>query len=85
MIENNSRVKIYILQDCPWSKRATRLLNSLSIPYQSILVENDEGFQKVMNQSKHNTFPQIFLDNRFFGGYDELSKQAKLDYLRSFK
>ena len=85
LIENNSRVKIYILKDCPWSKRATRLLNSLSIPHQSILVQNDDSFQKVMNQSKHNTFPQIFLDNRFFGGYDELSKQAKFDYLNSFK
>ena len=84
-IENNSRVKIYILKDCPWSKRAIRLLNSLSIPHQSILIENDDSFLKVMNQSKHNTFPQIFLDNKFFGGYDELSKQAKLDYLNSFK
>ena len=33
----------------------------------------------------HNTFPQIFLDDVFFGGYDELSKQAKCDYLNSFK
>ena len=85
LMENNLRVKIYILKDCPWSKRATRLLNSLSIPHQAILVENDDSFQKVMNQSKHNSFPQIFLDNRFFGGYDELSKQAKFDYLNSFK
>ena len=84
-IENSSRVIIYILKDCPWSKRAIRLLNSLSIPHQSILVENDDSFQKVMNQSKHNTFPQIFLDNRFFGGYDELSEQAKFDSLNSFK
>ena len=83
--ENNSRVKIYILKDCPWSKRAVRLLNSLSIPHQAILIENDNSFKKVMNQSNQNTFPQIFLDNRFFGGYDELSKQAKLDYLISFK
>ncbi len=83
--ENNSRVKIYILKDCPWSKRAIRLLNSLSISHQAIVIENDDIFKKVMSQSKHNTFPQIFLDNRFFGGYDELSKQAKLDYLLSFK
>jgi len=25
------------------------------------------------------------LDNKFFGGYDELSEQAKLDKLSSFK
>ena len=83
--ENNSRVKIYILKDCPWSKRAVRLLNSLSIPHQATLIDNDESFQKIMAQSSHNTFPQIFLDNKFFGGYDELSKQVKLDNLLSFK
>ena len=43
------------------------------------------ALKKVMAQSSHNTFPQIFLDNKFFGGYDELSEQAKLDNLISFK
>ena len=85
LIDNQSRVKVYILKNCPWSKRSTRLLDSLSIPYEEILIENDKDFQKVNSLSNHNTFPQIFLDNVFFGGYDELSKQAKYDYLSSFK
>ena len=82
---NQSRVKAYILNNCPWSKRSTRLLDSLSIPYEAILIDNDLDFHKVNSLSNHNTFPQIFLDNVFFGGYDELSKQAKFDYLNSFK
>ena len=61
------------------------MLDSLSIPYEAILIENDQDFQKVNSISNHNTFPQIFLDNVFFGGYDELSKQAKYDNLNSFK
>ena len=80
-----SRVKAYILKNCPWSKRSIRLLDSLSVPYDSILIDNDKDFQKVNSLSNHNTFPQIFLDDVFFGGYDELSKQAKYDYLKSFK
>ena len=83
--DNQSRVKAYILKNCPWSKRSIRLLDSLSIPYEAILIENDLDFQKVNALSRHNTFPQIFLDDVFFGGYDELSKQSKLDYLKSFK
>ena len=83
--KNESRVKVYILKDCPWSKRAIRLLNSLSIPHEVILIDNDEIFKKIMAQSSHNTFPQIFLDNIFFGGYDELSEKAKLDNLSSFR
>ena len=85
LIKIQSRVKVYILKNCPWSKRAIRLLNSLSIKHEAILIDNDENFQKVKNISNHNTFPQIFLDDLFFGGYDELSKQAKIDYLNSFK
>ncbi len=85
LIGNQSRVKAYILKNCPWSKRSIRLLDSLSIKYEAILIENDQDFQKVNSLSNHNTFPQIFLDDKFFGGYDELSKQAKYDFLSSFK
>jgi len=84
LIINESRVKAYVLKDCPWSKRAIRLLNSLSIPHEVILIDSDESFKKIMAKSSHNTFPQIFLDNKFFGGYDELSEQAKLDNLSLF-
>ena len=82
---NQSRVKAYILKNCPWSKRSIRLLDSLSITYEEILIENDQDFQKVNSLSNHNTFPQIFLDDVFFGGYEELSRQAKFDYLKEFK
>ena len=41
LITNESRLKVYILKDCPWSKRAIRLLNSLSIPHEVTLIDND--------------------------------------------
>ena len=84
LVNNKSRVKAYILK-IVWSKRSIRLLDSLSIPYEAILVDNDVDYKKVNSLSNHDTFPQIFLDDVFFGGYDELSKQAKVDYLHSFK
>ncbi len=83
--DNQPRIKAYILKNCPWSKRSIRLLDSLSVPYDAILIENDKDFKKLNSLSNHDTFPQIFLDDIFFGGYDELSKQAKYDYLNSFK
>ena len=85
LITNESRLKVFILKDCPWSKRAIRLLNSLSIPHEVALINNDESFQKIKAKSSHNTFPQIFLDDKFFGGYDELTEQAKLDNLSLFR
>ena len=85
LINNQSRVKVYILKSCPWSKRSISLLDSLSIFYKAILIENDQEFKKVKSLSNHDYFPQIFLDDIFFGGYDEVSKKAKFDYLNSFK
>ena len=61
------------------------MLDSLFITYKVILIKNDQEFKKVKSLSNHDSFPQIFLDDIFFGGYDELSKQAKFDYLNSFK
>ena len=51
LTNNQSRVKAYILKNCPWSKRSLRLLDSLSIPYEAILIENDKEFQKVNSLS----------------------------------
>ena len=50
-----------------------------------ILIKNDQEFKKVKSLSNLETFPEIFIDDIFFGGYDELSKQVKFDYLNSFK
>ncbi len=48
-------------------------------------INNDEDFKRVNSLSKHDTFPQVFLDDIFFGGYDELSIQYKENLLESFK
>ena len=72
LIINESSLKNYILKDFPLSKRAIGLLNSLSIPHNVILIDSDESFEKITDKSSYNTFPQIFLDNKIFGGYDEL-------------
>ena len=73
------------MKNCPWSKRAIRLLNSAKIPHQVILIENDADFSKVSSISNQKTFPQIFIDNSFLGGYEELSNKINIDSIDSFK
>ena len=60
LLKNESRVKAYILKDCPWSKRANRLLNCLSIPHEVKLIDNDENFQKIMAQSSYSVSLKFF-------------------------
>ena len=71
-----STVDIYILPDCPWSKRSFKLLDSLNIKYNSHLITNDEEFNKISKITSISTFPQIFIKNEFIGGYSELSNLA---------
>ena len=71
-----ANVDIYILPDCPWSKRALKLLESFNIKYNSYVITNDEEFIKISNKSSISTFPQIFINNQFIGGYSELSNLA---------
>ena len=70
---NPAIVDIYILPDCPWSKRALKLVDSFDIIHNSYLITNDEDFTIISNKTSISTFPQIFINNQFIGGYSELS------------
>ena len=71
--QNISLVDIYVLPNCPWSKRALKLLDSFHIKYNSYVITNDEEFKKISNKTSIFTFPQIFINNQFICGYSELS------------
>ena len=71
-IPNSAFIDIYILPDCPWSKRALKLLDSHRIKYNHHLITNDDEFIAISKQTSINTFPQIFIKNEFIGGYSEL-------------
>ena len=69
-----AHVDIYVLPDCPWSKRALKLLDSNKIKYNYFLITNDDEFKKIRNRTSYNTFPQVFIKDEFIGGYSELSE-----------
>jgi len=37
------------------------------------VITNDDEFKRISNQTSISTFPQIFINNQFIGGYSELS------------
>jgi len=79
-------VDIYVLPDCPWSKRALKLLDSNNVNYNYYLITSDDEFQMISNRTSVTTFPQILIKNKFIGGYSELadlSDNGKLNKLIS--
>ena len=72
----HSTIDVYILNDCPWSEKALKILDSLQVKYNSYIITNDEDFNKISNITSISTFPQVFINNQFIGGYAELSSLA---------
>ena len=58
---------------CPYCVAAKRLLQARGIPYTEFDVAQDDALRAdVMQRSGRRTVPQIFIDGRSIGGFEEL-------------
>jgi glutaredoxin len=60
------------------------MLRTLQIPHEIKVIENDEDFNFLHKRSNYSSFPQIFIDEEFIGGYTELSELHASGKLSSF-
>ena len=68
-----ARVEVYTTPMCPYCVAAKRLLQARGIPYTEFDVAQDDALRAdVMQRSGRQTVPQIFIDGRSIGGFDEL-------------
>jgi glutaredoxin 3 len=69
-----TRVKLYTTSSCPFCIRAKRLLEARGIPFEEIDVGNDDALrEEIMQRTGRRTVPQIFIDERSIGGFEELA------------
>lgn len=68
----NQRVEVAVLPECPWSRKAIEILNFHKVIHKVSMINSHQDFQNFQNLSKSSTFPQIFIDGNFIGGYDQL-------------
>ncbi len=68
------RVEMYTTVSCPFCVRAKRLLEARAIPYRDLDVGNDDELRaEIIRRSGRRTVPQIFIDGKAIGGYEELA------------
>jgi glutaredoxin 3 len=69
-----AKVELYTTSSCPFCVRAKSLLKSKGIPFTEIDVTDDaELRQKMVEMSGgRRTVPEIFINGKIVGGYDEL-------------
>jgi glutaredoxin 3 len=80
-----AQVIIYTTNWCPYCNAAKALLRSKSIQFEEIDVTDDPKKRMEMERlSRRRTVPQIFIDGRPIGGYDDarmLDALGQLDKL----
>ncbi|MFH1063595.1 MAG: glutaredoxin domain-containing protein [Candidatus Woesearchaeota archaeon] len=70
-----AKAKIYTKDYCPYCRKAERLLSDAGIEYEEIDITNDpEAYATLKKQTGHMTVPQVFIDDEFIGGCDDLGK-----------
>lgn len=79
-----AKVELYTTTFCPFCTRAKSLLKSKGVPFVEIDVTDDaELRQKMVEMSGgRRTVPEIFINGKIVGGYDELKAlddQGQLD------
>jgi glutaredoxin 3 len=80
-----AQVVIYTTGYCPYCVGAKALLRSKNVPFEEIDVSDDPERRAEMEQlSRRRTVPQIFIDGKPIGGYDDarlLDAKGELDRL----
>lgn len=69
----NKKVELYTTPYCPYCRRALKLLDDKGVTYTNCDVSNNRPlFESIMAQTGWDTVPQIFIDDQFIGGCDDL-------------
>jgi glutaredoxin 3 len=81
-----ARIKIYSTGTCPICDKTKTLLSKWGIAYEEARIDLDRGllqeFSRVTNGAR--TVPQITIDERWIGGFNELTEmhmEGELDEL----
>ncbi|MBS1120319.1 MAG: grxA [Deltaproteobacteria bacterium] len=68
-----AHVKMYTRRFCGYCTGAERLLNDKGVVYENIDTTGDHATRRwLVDQTGRTTVPQIFINGRSIGGFDEL-------------
>lgn len=68
-----ARVVVYTTQVCPYCVRAKQLLKQKGAAFEEIDLSRDhEARMALVERTRMRTVPQIFINDEFIGGCDEL-------------
>ena len=80
-----SRMKVYTTDPCGYCRTAKALLAKRRIAYEEVnLARDPEGRAELVRLTGMMTFPQVVIDGRPLGGYQELVRADREGALAEF-
>jgi glutaredoxin 3 len=68
------KIQIYLTTWCPFCQRATQLLREKGQSFEAIDIEAEpKRRSEMIERSGRRSVPQVFVDTRHVGGYDDLA------------
>jgi glutaredoxin 3 len=79
----DTRIKLYTADPCGFCRVAKTLLQKRGIPYEEInLTKDAAGRAELAELTGMMTFPQVIIDGKPIGGYQELARADAAGHLR---
>ena len=66
--------KVYGTRICLYCDKAENLLKTKDLPFEKIYIDEDDDAKDYIVKQGFKTVPQIWLDDNWIGGYDDLVK-----------
>lgn len=79
-LEDDNRTIIYGKSNCPWCKMATEELSLRGMAFDYIDLEEIGKTAAEVTGRKVKTVPQIYIEGRYVGGYEDLMVHLESDY-----
>jgi len=69
-----AKIEIYTTDYCPYCKKAKALLAELGASFAEIDITSneDDAMDKLYEKTGRSTVPQIFINDKFIGGCDDM-------------
>lgn len=78
------KAQVYGKKSCPWSGRAISLFERHKVDFDFVDLEEPEYealVPRLLNETKQNTVPYVYLRGQFIGGFNSLSEVERLGQL----
>ncbi len=70
-------IKIYTTAACPYCRAAKDLLRGKGLAFEEIVLSTDEELEALVQKTGWQTVPQIFVEGKLIGGFEELKRLAQ--------